>query len=423
MSNDNEKDPVVAKVEDGLAKTEDYIDNQLKEIDDAIEKTENQLQEQLDNIGETHDETHEKLENLQKSYNTLKERQDAMESKAGRVGSGGQSETFEGLLKDALADNYEGLTAMKNEEIGRLNIELDTKMDTKATMTSSSDLTNQVIEPTRVDGVIHAPDRATHVREFLPQGTTDSDVIWYITEENFTDSTDTVSENSNKPESDTDLKQNSASVTKIAALFRVSTEMLNDVEFLSSHLSTRGRKKYRVDEDDQLLYGSGSGADLSGLTTTATAYSSGISGDSNANEYDIIIDTLSQLAANNYRASAGMISPSRYYDMIRSKDADGNYVIPEAVAFSNQPLMVDGVPIIPTTALNTNDFLIADFPMMTTLFDRQGLSVRFFEQDRDNVQKNLVTVQIEGRLALPTFLGSAARYGDFSNAISAAGNS
>jgi hypothetical protein len=61
--------------------------------------------------------------------------------------------------------------------------------------------------------------------------------------------------------------------------------------------------------------------------------------------------------------------------------------------------------------------------MMTTLFDREGVNVRFYDQDQDNAVRNLVTVVIEGRVALPTYLPGAGRYGNFATAIANAGNS
>ena len=92
--------------------------------------------------------------------------------------------------------------------------------------------------------------------------------------------------------------------------------------------------------------------------------------------------------------------------MIQRKNADGDYIFPQQVVFGNQMPRVMGVPIVATNAINgtdgnVDDFLVADFPQLTTLFDREGMSVRFYEQDQDNVVKDLVTVQISGRLALP----------------------
>ena len=42
--------------------------------------------------------------------------------------------------------------------------------------------------------------------------------------------------------------------------------------------------------------------------------------------------------------------------------------------------------------------MVGDFTQAATLWTRQGLTVEMFEQDVDNVQKNLVTIRAERRL-------------------------
>ena len=60
---------------------------------------------------------------------------------------------------------------------------------------------------------------------------------------------------------------------------------------------------------------------------------------------------------------------------------------------------------------------MANFAQMATLFDRRGVSVRFFEQNEDDAINNLITVVIEGRLALPTYLPNAGIYSDLDTLI------
>jgi hypothetical protein len=49
--------------------------------------------------------------------------------------------------------------------------------------------------------------------------------------------------------------------------------------------------------------------------------------------------------------------------------------------------------------------------------DRKGTSVRFFDQDQDNAIKNLVTVVIEKRLAMPVYFPGSIIRGAFATAI------
>jgi HK97 family phage major capsid protein len=260
------------------------------------------------------------------------------------------------------------------------------------------------------------------VRQFLPQGTTDSNAIAYVKETDYTDGTNVTREIYTKPESELTLTRETANVVKIATHFRVSEEMLNDISYLASHISLRGVEKYRNKEDQQLLYGTGLNGQIEGLTVSSSPYALGYV-DPFAQEIDILRTSFKQLRNGNYNPTGAMVSINRYFDMLGRKDADGRYILPDGVVLDNGILRLLGVPIIPTNALATNDFLVADFPMMTTLFDREGVNVRFYDQDQDNAVRNLVTVVIEGRVALPTYLPGAGRYGNFATAISNAGNS
>ena len=48
--------------------------------------------------------------------------------------------------------------------------------------------------------------------------------------------------------------------------------------------------------------------------------------------------------------------------------------------------------------MTAGKFLVGDFNQAATLWTRQGMTVEMFEQDSDNVQKNLVTIRAERRL-------------------------
>jgi len=53
------------------------------------------------------------------------------------------------------------------------------------------------------------------------------------------------------------------------------------------------------------------------------------------------------------------------------------------------------------------------------LFQRQAPSIRFFDQDSDNVQKNLVTIRVEEELAFAQFHTQAVFTDTFANVITA----
>lgn len=419
----SKQDEIAEVLEKGLDSVKAKIDNDIKTVEADIQAMQEKMKEQAKATGDVEESLKSQVENAEKLITNLKERQDAFEKENGRLGGGGEKQDFGTLLKKGLEDNAEKLKAFKDNRTP-VSMELKTLMNTKATMTQGANLSGTVVEPTRVPGVKYDPERRQRIRQFLPQGTTNSNAIWYIQETAFTDNTDVVAEGALKPENDLTLTQQSSPVTKIAAHFDVSEEMLEDISYLSSHISLRGTEKYYNKEDQQLLYGTGSSNQLTGLTVSATDYQlDQYIGDANAQEYDVLLEANKQVMESNYVPTANMISVSRYFDLLRRKDADGRYILPPGITFENGVLRILGRPITATTALSDDDFLVGDLPMLTTLFDRTGVNVRFYDQNEDNAVKNLVTVVVEARLALPTYLPDAARYGDFSTALQNAGNS
>ena len=401
-------------LKEGLASVKDGLAEQTK----ALENRYNVLEEQVKLSGEADEATKSEIKNLEEVIASQKERIEAIEKGNNRLGGGSKPLSLKSILAEGLESKKDQIEAFKAGQISGFT------METKAVITESGAYTGDVVPADYVPGFKFDPERRVHVRQFLPVGTTNSDKIRYIKETNFTDNTGVTAEGDASGQNDFDLVATDAVVEKISAHFRVSKEALNDTAGLASHISLRGMEKYMKTEDAYNLYDS-----TYGLTVTSTDYAlDQYTGDADAQEYDILLEAIKQIRNRNYQPSAVMMSVSRYFDMIRNKDADGRYIFPQDVIFGTRVPSILGVPVIATNAINdtdgdADDFLVADFAQLCTLFDRESVSVRFYEQDQDNAVKDLVTVQVAGRLALPTYLPNAGAFGNFTTAIINAGNS
>jgi HK97 family phage major capsid protein len=401
-------------LKEGLASVKDGLAEQTK----ALEERYSKLEEQVQATGEADQATKSEIKNLETIIASQKERIEAIEKNKNRLNGGGSPKSFKSMLKEGLEASKDKIDAFKAGQISGFT------MDTKAVITESGAYTGDVVPGDYVPGFKFDPERRIHVRQFLPVGTTNSDKIRYIKETNFTDNTGITAEGNASGQNDFDLVATDAVVEKISAHFRVSKEALNDTAGLASHISLRGIEKYMKTEDAYNLYDS-----TYGLTVTSTDYAlDQYTDDADAQEYDVLLEAIKQIRNRNYQPSAVMLSIKRYFDMIRNKDADGRYIFPQDVIFGTRVPSILGVPVIATNAINdtdgdADDFLVADFAQLCTLFDRESVTVRFYEQDQDNAIKDLVTVQVAGRLALPTYLPNAGAFGNFTTAITNAGNS
>lgn len=401
-------------LKEGLASVKDGLAEQTK----SLENRYNALEEQVKLSGEADEATKSEIKNLEELIASQKERIESIEKGNNRLGGGSKPLSLKSILAEGLESKKDQIEAFKAGQISGFT------MDTKAIITEGDAYTGDVVPADYVPGFKFDPERRVHVRQFLPVGTTNSDKIRFIKESNFTDNTGVTAEGNASGQNDFDLTATDAVVEKISAHFRVSKEALNDTAGLASHISLRGMEKYMKEEDAYNLYDS-----TYGLTVTSTDYAlDQYTGDADAQEYDVLLEAIKQIRNRNYQPSAVMMSVSRYFDMIRNKDSEGRYIFPQDVIFGTRVPSILGVPVIATNAINdtdgdADDFLVADFAQLCTLFDRESVSVRFYEQDQDNAVKDLVTVQVAGRLALPTYLPNAGAFGNFTTAITNAGNS
>jgi len=403
-----------------IEKTKQEIENLAKEIDGRIEKANAMAADAAEGVKNVDVALKNEIKNMLEKYNSLQGDVDKMASAIERKSlSVNKRKTFDDVLS-----NDEGFKAFQKNK-GRYSLDLETKA---IIVPGGSDdslafegTTGEVVPADRVQGVIFDPDRTTHVRQFLTGGTTSSNIIRYVVEEEYTDRTAMVAPGGNKPESDFVLEAKDSPVRKIAATLRLADEMLDDIPYLSSYIGMRAPNKLRLVEDAQFLYGNGLGQNLQGITTVAASFDAtdfaGLVGD--ANRYDALIVALNNVRLAEYNPTAIMLNPTDFAIMrLEKSSADGHYLFPE-IRIGGQVPNLNGVPIIQNTAIAKGDFLIGDFVRGAQYFDRKGLTVEFFDQDRDNVQKNLITVRVEERLALCVYRPNAFVYDSFSDALAA----
>ena len=354
---------------------------------------------------------------LTSNYTEIQKQLDAIDAKTNRIAGAERAKSFGEVFADKLT-NDNAFKAFRARSAKSAQIDFNgMSMFAKAgDMNTGNSLTGEVIGPDRVTGIIFDPDRAQHVRDFIPTATTSSNVVYYVRESAFEDNTATVGESSTKPQSDFELTQEEAPVRKIATFVRLSEEMLNDVAGMTGYLTSRLPSKLRLIEDNQILYGNGTGQNLEGITEVASAYVDTLA-DSNVNRFDVLVKAIAQVRADEYFANAIMVNPADWYSLLLIKDSDGMYLMPESARFGGQAPRVAGVPIIANTAVTSGDFLVGDFAQGVQLFDRLQSNIRFFDQDSDNATKNLVTVVAEERLALATYRPTAFVYGTFASAL------
>lgn len=388
-----------------MAATAEQIVKDVQAAVDSIKRTQAELDSKLKELAEkkADKEIVGVSEKLAKDIQAHADRIVELEQKlAEGVSRGKEAPKTLGQLvvtTDAFKNYAKGMTS-------RMRVEANTIIGQEGSPPENSDV---LVAKQRLPGIVPGAFRALRVRDILPAGPTNSNMVEFTRENAFTNNAAETAEGASKPESSLTFELATAPVRTIAHWIKVSTQVLDDDPALASYIDTRLRYGVELRVDNQLLNGDGSGQNVSGLTDTGnfTAYTG-------AATDDTPIDTLNkakyQVIAADYAPTAVILNPADWGEIERTKGSDGQYIF-GAPANAVIPLLW-GLPVVVTNTMTQGKFLIAAFDIAAQVWNRMGTVVEMFAQDDDNVQKNLVTIRAETRLALAVYRPASVVYGD-----------
>jgi len=337
---------------------------------------------------------------------------DQIAAEGKRIQQAGEGKTFESVLEKSLKDaDFAAYVAKKKSGI---KAEYQKGFDglsirTKAVPVSTAD--TEVVPADYRPTIIYPPDRRNHIRDFINTTTTTSNRIVLPVETSIADGFGVVPEGTLKGYGSFSLDINTFPVIKIASVHKITEEMLDDIPGLMQYITTRFTAKLANKEDSVLLYNSLTASEFQGLIPAADAYVD-VLADPLVSRWDILRAAITQATVDEYTPTRIFMHPTDVMLLRGVKDTSGNY-IGGAAPWSPVPLQVDGVPIVSTTAINVGEFLVGDMAMGAQIFDRMTPSVRFYDQDENNAQMNLITVVVEERLTLAILRPSAFVWGTF----------
>ena len=396
------------------------VTEQLKalksEINVMIESTKGELTKGMqDSLNAKLGEFNELLTKTQGQFDNLDVELQKLKSQ-GMDSTKAWEKSLQGVLTKKLEDNAD-FKEFKNSKRS-FSIE-DIRVKTVGNMTFSGSTTGQVVDNEYMP-ILPELEEQTRVRSILrvaPAGSGNAIMFPRVTGGEGAAANQT--EGSAKAQIDKDISLATYPFQVVAGFARVSQQMLDNLQGLSGYLSYVLPQELYNTEDTQLLTGSGTGVDLFGLATGAQSDANIPAGFEVAspNYWDCILASFATIAASKAMANAILMNPADVYLMAAAKGSNGQYVAP--IFWMNNVPTLFGVPITMTTAVAAGTFYTADTNKAGMLFQRKAPSIRFFDQDSDNVQKNLITVRVEEELAFAQFHTSAVFTDTFANVITA----
>lgn len=395
----------LADMEKNLAEKNE---GRVKEIKGELENTLNAYKAEVEKVGGERQKQLDAIEIELKKYKSQ-----------GANAAEAMGKTAVQVLAEKFAKDEE---SFKNRDNGNLKHK-SFEMKAAATMTFGASTTGTVVDRQYIPGILGTVRRRDRIRNLLNQGVMSGDAIEYVVQTGGEGGANNVDEGGSKPLTDKDIALKSAPARKIAHHIRVSDELLNDLNGLAAFLTFQGTEDVYDKEDQQLLFGTGSGTptQLEGLTVGSgllTAASTSLTGVSNPQKVDAVIAAMEALSSNEYMADTIIMNPADVYGIQVLKGSDSDYL--RRVNFTaDGRLIIGGIPVAVSTAMTAGSFLAAELNRAAVMYQREGLSVRFFDQDQNNAILNLVTVVIEERVALAKPYQNAIFFDSFADVITA----
>ncbi|EAS4436317.1 phage major capsid protein [Salmonella enterica] len=275
----------------------------------------------------------------------------------------------------------------------------------------SSGVAEGVVEPQRLPGIDTTPKQRLFIRDLIAPGRTSSPAIFWVQQTGFTNKAAVVAENTTKPYSDIAFATKITPVTTIAHMFKASKQILDDFAQLQSTVDAEIRYGLKYVEEQEILFGDGTGVHLHGIVPQASAFSAEFRVEQQNGIDDLRLAMLqAQLA--RFPASGHVLHFIDWAKIELTKDTLGRYILANPSGLTGPTLW--GLPVVATEAAAfKGKFLTGAFNAGAQIFDREDANVVISTENADDFEKNMISIRCEERLALAVKRPEAFIYGSF----------
>ena len=275
----------------------------------------------------------------------------------------------------------------------------------------TANVPGNIVAPDRLPAIDTAPKQRLFIRDLIAPGTTASNTIYWVQQTGFTNNAAAVAENTTKPYSNIEFAEKITPVRTIAHLFKASKQILDDFAQLQSQVDAEMRFGLKYVEEQEILFGDGTGAHLEGIIPQASAFSAAFQVE-NQNGIDDLRLAMLQAQLARFPASGHVLHFIDWAKIELTKDTLGRYILANPAALTGPTLW--GLPVVATEATAfQGKFLTGAFSAGAQIFDREETNVVISTENADDFEKNMITIRCEERLALAVKRPEAFVYGSF----------
>ena len=365
----------------------EYNEKTREELSAAIEAKASK--EDIDSLKKSLEEN--QVEQMKALNATLKEY--GVSIKKLSKGVAGAASEVVNSVKKGLMDNIDSLIEMKDNKSTNISFKAVGPM-----LISSNVSGGNVPVEQRLSGLNELPSRTVRLLDIVTRGTAESNVISWVYQANKEGAAGGTAEGELKNQIDFDLVVDSETVKKRTAFIKISEEMLGDISFMESEINNELMRELLKDVESQVYEGDGTGTNLNGIKTVASAFAAGTFAGAvdNANAADVLTVAANQIKIGDFVApNFILMHPSDVTNLklIKTSSTDRRYV--DRLAMIAGQMSLDGMPIIESTLVTQDEYLIGNFDL-ATVYDKGSIRIEV-GRDSDDFTKNMVTVLAEWR--------------------------
>lgn len=277
----------------------------------------------------------------------------------------------------------------------------------RKTISNATGASQPLVPADRLSGIMVAPQRRLTIRDLLPQISTQSNLVEFCRELVFTNnagpqydptSPTAQTEGAVKNQSNITFELASAAVVTMAHWIGASRQVLADAGMLRGYIDTRLGYGLKLVEEDDLLNADGTAGQITGLISSATAFTGG---STNQTAIDTILKAFTQVSLAEYDATGIVLHPKDWQDIMLAKDTTGRYLFSDPHS-AEQP-RIWGRPVVVTQSMTAGSFLTGAFDLGAAIYDREEMTIRASDQHADFFIRNLVAILCEERMTLVVY--------------------
>jgi HK97 family phage major capsid protein len=373
---------VAKNVENFTAKAES-AEKEAKAAKEAAAKATEEFQKSIKVIADAQAEKAKADEENQKALNAL-----ITEVKMIRENGGAQKGTtnhFDESFSEVVKENFKDIQKVSRGQ--KLSLDLKTATN----MTLSGDLTSGSANITYLPKPALVPAQKLNFRDVVSSFQSQTGLIQIFREGTMQGAFgQQLTEGTLKSQVEYQFAGVQFVANYINGYVRVSKQMLQDLLFLQTYLPGMLLRDFYKKENAQ-FYG-----DLASAATGSTTSAGG-------NDAEKFIDYITNIESTDFAVNGIVTTPAVWGKILKTSlpTTGSSYSIPGGFMINPATGNVEiaGVPIVKANWVTSGQAIVGDFSQASIAMV-DGLKVEFFEQDSDNVQRNLVTVRVEAREVL-----------------------